>query len=139
MVRKVREGKFGVIISRVSTKEFEDSKIKFLVELAKSSDFVGKSKHASCVVYKNRIIGYGTNQLKSHPIMLDFFPEEKIFLHAEISSIIHSINNCGIEILKKSDLYVIRLGRKDKILNSDPCEGCMRAIKFYDLKKVIHS
>lgn len=114
--------------------------IEKLKDICVESEFVGKSRHASAIVYKNTILSTGKNKLKSHPKMKEFQDNpERIFLHAEMDAIVKCINRYGLEILKKSDLYVVRLGRKGQLLNSKPCDGCESAINFYGLKNVYHS
>lgn len=117
-----------------------DTKItKFLTKLALQADFVGKTRHAACVTYKRQILGYGINQLKTHPIMAVFFPEHKMFLHAEIAAIIDTVNQVGNSFLSNCNLYVVRLGKDDKLKLSKPCSNCQEAIKFYKIKNVYHS
>lgn len=112
---------------------------KFLIEIAKVSDYVGKNRHAACITYKKQTISYGVNQLKTHPIMLEFFPKDKIFLHAEISAIISAINECGHKFLSKCDLHVIRLDYNNELKLSKPCKYCTEAINFYNIKNVYYS
>lgn len=113
--------------------------IKFLEKVADSSEEVGGSKHAACLVYKKKVLSWGVNKEKSHPLQLEFSDHpEKIYLHAEIDCLVKSIRDFDEKLIEKSTLYIARFAPSGVLL-SKPCKGCQRAIKFYNIKKVIHS
>lgn len=109
-------------------------------QLAEDSEPVGGSNHVALIVYKKNILSFGQNRLKSHPLQKQFSDHpEKIYLHAEMESIIRAIREVDEDILRKSTMYVARFGRSGRQLNSKPCDGCQKAIEFYQIKKVIHT
>lgn len=104
------------------------------------AEMVRSSKHAAAIIYKGMILSWGLNGRKTHPMMRLFGRnEEAIYLHAEIDAIIRAINKYGVEILKKSDLYVLRTTKTGSVGYSKPCSGCEKAIKTFGIKRVFHS
>jgi deoxycytidylate deaminase len=105
-----------------------------------------RAKLAACVVYKNDIVSFGVNQLKSHPFQAKFSRhEDAIFLHAETDAIKNALRTISIEELSKSTLYVCRVKyhdvRKKQYLRgmSCPCDGCKKAIATFNIKKVVYT
>jgi deoxycytidylate deaminase len=70
---------------------------------------------------------------------------EAVYLHAETSAISNSLNHMGKTELEKSTIYVYRVKRpvdNVKIWSSGlskPCEGCMRAITDFKIKRIVYS
>lgn len=117
-----------------------DSVLKYLCDEVQTCEFVGNSRHAAAVVYKGKIISVGKCTYKTHTRMLEFQTNEhKIHLHAEVDAIVRAEKLYGKDFLKDCDLYVIRMGRNNKISNSKPCVGCQKAILAYNLKHVYWS
>lgn len=119
--------------------------INQLFTLAQDVDPVSRARIVAAIVYKNKIIAYGFNQLKTHPMAARFskHPEAR-FLHAEVAAIRNCINKYGSDILKKSTLYVARAKQKDE--NNDffwgmakPCSGCSRAIHTFKIPTVVYT
>lgn len=122
---KVRRSKVG---DKVFAKLFEE---------AHDHGYVDGSKHTAAIVYRGDILAVGKNQLKTHPIMLDYQTNEhKIYLHAEIDAIVKTINMHGNEILSKCDIYVMRVGKNGNTTKSKPCVGCQKAIDAFGFKNV---
>lgn len=94
-------------------------------------------RHASCIVYKGRVISTGINQRKSHTLQKQFSGKEtKLFLHSEIAAIVKVINRYGSEILKDCELYNLRLTKGGKVGISKPCAACSKAIETFGIEKV---
>ena len=94
-------------------------------------------RHAAAIVYRKQILSIGKNQLKTHPMMLRYQTDEtKIYLHAEIDAIIKTINMYGTDILKRCDIYVMRLTGGGNVGMSKPCRGCQKAIDAFKIRGV---
>jgi len=107
---------------------------KVLEEENLKADMIGCSRHSAAIVHKNKIISIGHNKRKTHPLMLKFQHKPfKVLLHAEIDAIVKVRDKT---LLKDSEIYVSRLSKGDNILNSEPCETCKKAIRFYGINKV---
>lgn len=114
-----------------------------LASVALNSDH-HRSKHSALILYKNEIISVGFNRIKSHPFQKKYAKaNEAIFLHAEISAIKQSLRRISLKELSKSTMYVarIRLNNENKphFMYSKPCDGCMRAISEFDIRKVFYT
>jgi tRNA(Arg) A34 adenosine deaminase TadA len=98
------------------------------------SDLIGSSRHAAAIVHNGKILSIGHNRRKTHPLMLKFQHKPyKIFLHAEIDAIVKIKDKT---LLKECQLYVARRSKGNNILNSEPCETCKKAIRFFGIKQV---
>jgi deoxycytidylate deaminase len=101
---------------------------------------IRSSRHSAAIVWRDKILAIGHNKLKSHPIMQKFNDNpEMIFLHAEMDAIVKTINRYGSEILSECSIYVMRVGKRNQICNSKPCEGCQKAIDAFGIKDVFWS
>jgi len=105
---------------------------------------IGKRVVAS-VVFKNDVVSYGVNSLKTHPFQAKFSKHpEAIYLHAEIAAIKNSLKKLSLNDLEKSTLYVCRVkydenGPKMFFGLSKPCSGCVRCISTFNIKSVIYT
>ena len=116
------------------------------VALASNTISANRARLAACIVYKNNIVAYGINQMKSHPFQARFSRNsESIFLHAETDCIKNSLRFLNIEELSKTTLYICRIkycdtSKKQLIWGlSKPCSGCIKAIATFNIKNVIYS
>jgi tRNA(Arg) A34 adenosine deaminase TadA len=115
----------------------ENPKILSLLEKEASKSDFEQHKHAACIVHKGKIIAIGRNKRKSHPTQAKYSKnKESIYLHAELDAIIRAVNRFGTEVIKESDIYVLRLTRNGKHGHSKPCAGCAKAIDAFGLKGV---
>lgn len=113
---------------------WKDSTLELLYEEAEKGTRIRSSKHAACIIRKGELLSIGHNQLKTHPMMLRFSGNtNKVHLHAEIHAILNAIRKYGVDILDGSDLYVLRLGKRNQIAYSKPCETCQKAIDAFGL------
>lgn len=127
-----------------------DYYFSMLDNLARDQPAAGRARFASCIVYKNDIVSFGFNQMKSHPFQKKFGTNnDAIFLHAEVDAIKNSLREISEDELAKSTLYVCRVKKKPpygRNKNSifergfaKPCLGCQRAISTFGIKKVFYS
>jgi len=112
------------------------------------SDF--KIKKLGCIaVYKNKIIGYGHNSEKTHPLQMKYnkyrhfdcdFEEVKHKIHAEVECLSHlekNIQHLGYSYSpNKIKLYIYRVCiSRDKGM-AYPCSACMALIKDFGIKHI---
>lgn len=97
-----------------------------------NAELIGASRHAAAIVHKGDIISIGHNKRKTHPLMLKFqHKEHNLFLHAEIDAISKIRDK---KLLTDCSLYVMRLSKGNNISNSEPCQTCWNAIRFFGIK-----
>ena len=117
--------------------------INLLSEISIHIKPVAQARIAASVVYQNNIISIGFNQDKTHPFQKRYGKnDDAIYLHAETHAIKNAINKISKEKLSKSVLYICRvkiLRNKFVFGMSKPCEGCMKAISTFDIKKVYYT
>lgn len=120
--------------------------INLLSKVASDIAWEGNARLAAAVVYKNEIVSFGVNEFKTHPFQAKFGRNDaSIYLHAETSAIKNALKVLDEEELSKSALYVCRvkfedLRRKKLIFGlAKPCDGCIRCIHTFGIKKVIYS
>ena len=101
---------------------------------------------SAALVYRNRIISFGINQMKTHPYQMRYGKNKQcVYWHAETLSIYNADKKLGFDKFNKSTLYVARLKYKNTEKENFvsgiamPCEGCMRCIKEYGIKNVIYT
>lgn len=96
---------------------------------------------AAAIVIKNRIISFGTNQMKTDPFQAKYAKNKDcIYLHAEIGAIKNALKRVDVDSLRKADLYVLRVRNENrKRAMSKPCAGCMRAIAEFGIRRVIYT
>jgi deoxycytidylate deaminase len=124
-------------VNYFNTKAKNETVFNKLFEAAETVTDCDQHRHAAAIVYKKQILSIGRNQLKTHPIMLKYQTDKyKIYLHAEIDAIIKTINQYGSDVLKRCDLYVMRLTGGGNIGMSKPCQGCQKAIDAFGIKGV---
>lgn len=103
-----------------------------------------RSKHASAIYIKNKLICYGFNEPKTHPFQSQFCKnEESLFWHSETRAIHNALRYVSKEDLVNATIYIAR-AKFDYEGNSmfgmsKPCEGCMKAIKTYGIKNIIYT
>jgi len=114
-----------------------------LFKLASTIEKVGGARIAASLVLKNSVLSFGFNQRKTHPFQAKFGKNiDSIYLHAEVDAIKNALKSCSLDDLKNSVLYVARSKTINKLQVSGlakPCDGCMRAIANFNIKKVVYS
>lgn len=114
-----------------------------LFKLAQDVAPVASARIAAGVVYRNEIISFGVNQMKTHPFQNRFSKNsESIYLHAETDAIKNALRSLSIKDLEKCTLYICRAKYSERNFVyglSKPCPGCMRAISTFNIRKVIYT
>ena len=125
--------------------------IKYINLLSKiATDIVnpvgGNARLAACIVYKNDVVAFGVNQMKSHPFQAKYGKNsDSVFLHAETSAIKNALKYISHDELEKSTLYICRVKYMDHTKKklifglSKPCPGCFRCINTFNIKQVVFS
>jgi len=109
-------------------------KLKFFNLAEKLSTYSNHplSRHGSVIVYKNRIVGVGFNQSKTHTHSPHFHAKQ---IHAEFAAVLNSRKND----FKGHEIYVFRRDKLGRINESRPCIFCLRMIKQLGFKVVHYS
>lgn len=89
-----------------------------------------KYKIGAIIFNRKKVITIATNVPdKSHPVQFRYAEkageEKRIYLHAEINSIIKT----NPKLLIGSSILVVRVGANGELRNSKPCPTCLLAIK----------
>ena len=111
-----------------------------------AQEVTNKEKMAAAIVKNGRIVSTGYNSKKTHPIQEKFKKNEHaIYLHAEIDAIIKALRTLKVTDLQYCDIYIVRIKKKkcfDKEFVwglSKPCEGCLKAILQFGIKRIIYT
>jgi tRNA(Arg) A34 adenosine deaminase TadA len=120
----------------------DDHVFSLLEKVIEASDHP-KFRMAAAITMRNKIISFGYNRMKSHPLQAKYGANtDSIYLHAEISAIKNALKIISINDLKKCTLYVFRQRKiKGQYQHglAKPCSGCMRAIVEFGIKNVIYT
>lgn len=112
--------------------------IEIIKKVARDIPTVGNHRLAACIVKSNKIISFGHNQQKTHPLQLRFARNKNaVYLHAEIDVIRNALRDVSLEDLSKSTLYIARVKKNGDEGISKPCKGCMSAIETFGIKRVV--
>ena len=101
-------------------------------------------RHVAAIVYKNKIVSFGTSHMKSHPFQARYSKnDEAIFWHAETNAIYNALRVVDTNILKKCSIYVCRVKndvRQNMIFGlSQPCTGCQECILDHKIPTLIYT
>jgi deoxycytidylate deaminase len=120
--------------------------IDLLSKIAISVEPVRQARIAACLVYRNEIISFGINQMKTHPFQAQFGKnKDSIFLHAETDCIKNALREIDVDELARCTLYICRMKyqshEKKKFVYglAKPCTGCERAIATFNIKSVYYT
>ena len=121
-----------------------DSLDEYLVQLAVNAPLnTGPVKVAAALIYKGRILATGTNQYKTHPLMMTRgYREDQNWRHAEVDCILNGLKVMSKEQMTRCELRVVRAKRpshnsKNWILGlAKPCPGCSQVIRNYGITNV---
>jgi tRNA(Arg) A34 adenosine deaminase TadA len=99
---------------------------------------------AAMVTRKRTVLGVGLPESKTHPLAEKFSKNPKaIYLHAEINAIVNALRIVNVEELYDCEMYVARVKYDKGGISSTlipglaaPCEGCMRALLQFKIRKV---
>lgn len=114
-----------------------------------AEDGVGAARAhlAAAIVINNQIVSIGVNSYKTHPFQKRYGKNsESIHIHSEISAINKALKRIDISELKNATLYIARVkktSKESKFFDSwglaRPCEGCMKAIAAFNIRKVYYT
>lgn len=125
-----------------------------VIQLIKTSNFPDQltERHAAIIIRGGKIIGFGVNTLKVHPMVLEPVlrgqsnrlvtvnlignPNVLLTLHAEMVAI-RSVRNK--ELLRGSTIFVGRYSKFHGEMLSCPCESCEYYLKKYGIKRAVYS
>ena len=114
--------------------------LRITLDMARATEQVGCGCHAASLRYKNQIVSYGVNKRKTHPLQKRFADKvERIYLHAEIDAIVSFIQKFGSDLLKETELIVVRVTKDGQPALSKPCLGCQKAIRAFNIKNVYYT
>ena len=98
---------------------------------------------AAGIVYKRHLIATGTNQPKTHPLMLtQGYRNDQRYRHAEVDAIRNALRLISKEQLKQCELHIVRVKRPYTWSKTwvhglaKPCAGCANVIENYGIEKV---
>lgn len=107
---------------------------------------VNNARLAACIVYKNDVVSFGVNEMKSHPFQARYGKnKDAVFLHAETSAIKNALKYISLHDLERCTLYISRVkfddATKTKLIfgTAKPCPGCFRCINTFNIKKVYYT
>jgi deoxycytidylate deaminase len=92
-----------------------------------------QQKHGAVIVYKNKIIASGYNEICD-------YMNNNFSIHAEVSAISKMFYNK--KLLELCDIYVVRIASitfDNCLKNSKPCRNCTNFIKKYNLRNIYYS
>jgi pyrimidine deaminase RibD-like protein len=102
------------------------------VELAKANPVQGLPKMAALIYDKKRVVSYGLNQKKTHPLQARFTKHpEALCIHAEIAALANARQS-----VEGMVMYVARVNRRGEPRLAKPCKGCASAIIEFGLGNV---
>ena len=117
---------------------------EYLVELAVNAPLnTGPVKVAAALIYKGRVLATGTNQYKSHPLMMTRgYRKDQCWRHAEVDCIVNALKIMSKEQMTRCELRVVRAKRpehnsKDWIFGlAKPCPGCSQVIRNHGITNI---
>jgi tRNA(Arg) A34 adenosine deaminase TadA len=119
--------------------------LKQLRVIAEDVEPVKTARIAAAIAIGGEIISIGVNQRKTHPLQARFTRHTSaIYQHAEISAIHNALKRVRQNDLARATLYVVRRRKNTETKDWEdgmacPCEGCQKAIKYFDIKKVVYT
>jgi len=112
---------------------------KYLIENTNFDDDTRKYYMASCTVDKQgRVIAYGMNSIKTHPLMVVYSKlsndprPNRIYLHAEVAALVKSYQ-------KPYAIFVTRINKQRGMAMAKPCPICTFAIQTAGIKRVYYT
>ena len=113
---------------------------RLLEDAIENLERVANARIAAAVVYRGCIVSLETNQFKSHPFQALYSRnEESVYWHAETNAIHSALRKLSNKQLSQSALYVCRLDQSHNRCLAKPCEGCMKAIHRYKIKRLFYT
>ena len=121
-----------------------DKITEYLMGLAVNEPLnTGPVKVAAALIYKGRILATGTNQYKTHPLMMTRgYREDQNWRHAEVDCIQNASRLMTKEQMTRCELRVVRAkrpyadSRKWVQGLAKPCPGCSQVILDHGITNV---
>lgn len=114
--------------------------MSLLKKITQDIQCVGNQTLAACIVKNNKIVSFGHNKNKTHPLQNKFTKHPKaLFLHAEIDAIKNSLKRISADDIVGTTLYIARTKKDGSEGMAKPCKGCMQAIESFGIAKVIYT
>jgi tRNA(Arg) A34 adenosine deaminase TadA len=111
-----------------------------LKKITRDIECVGNQRLAACIVRGTRVISFGHNKRKTHPLQTRFAKNQHcVYLHAEIDAIKNALKELKVEDLKQCTLIVVRTKKDGSTGLAKPCKGCRQSIETFELKQVVYS
>lgn len=105
------------------------------------AEAVGRTKTCAVLVTKQGTIRYfGKNKRKSHPLQAQFGRNSfSIFLHAEVSCLIHTGFRNSVLTREPLMMIVVRVLKDGTLGMCKPCIGCQKALAQYNITTVYYT
>lgn len=117
-----------------------DKYLNNLLAIALANPGAGNAKLAACLVKRGRVLSYGLNSLKTHPLQAKFGRnQQSIHLHAEIDAIRNALRKHSVGAVAGSTLYAVRVLKDGTKAAAKPCAGCLRAVSHFQIHDVMHT
>jgi len=115
-----------------------------LFEIAKDLEPVGQARVAACLCRRNKIYSLGINSRESSKLSRRFSKDDKaLCVHAEVDCILNYLKSYGNKDISKCTLYIVRAKIGDsgewQYGCSYPCNGCLKAIEHFGIKKIVYT
>lgn len=95
---------------------------------------------AAVLACRGEILSFGFNDKKTHPFQARFGKNRHaVHWHAETNCIANAIKRDHLDLLPRSNMYIVRITMGGRPALSRPCSGCAGAIKAYRIDRVIYS
>jgi len=131
------------LASEIARGDKHSKYLNILSKIAFDLSPVKSARLAACVVYKNDIVSFGTNIMKSHPFQARYGKnKDAVYLHAETSAIKNALKYINVDKLNRCTLYICRVkyeaADKSNMIfgTAKPCSGCFKCINTFDIKDV---
>ena len=94
-------------------------------------------RHGAVITDKQgSLISFGFNSTKTHPLQAEYASRlkqpSKIYLHAEIAALVKAKQ-------QGYNMYVVRIGAKGELKDSEPCPICKLAMRIAGISNIVHS
>lgn len=88
-------------------------------------------KIGCAIVYKNKVVSVGFNQLKTHPESTHPYKS----IHAEFDA----VYKCDPALLSESDIYVYREDKRGNLAIAKPCKYCEILIHNAGIRNIFYT
>ena len=115
--------------------------IQTLIEMAIANPGAGGAKIASAIIKRNRVLAFGINRYKTHPMQARFSAKSQaIHLHAEIDAIQRALREYEIDDLIGATMLIVRVFKNEELALAKPClNSCVPALKTFNFRQAVYS